>query len=85
MKNGTFIVGHWVRDKLHGRALIFNPYGSVLSVEYVDNKLNGWVIAQFSNKVVLANTYFEDKVDGHRIIYEASDELWILTNTTRLG
>jgi hypothetical protein len=58
MKNGTLIVGHWLRDKLNGRALIFNPYGSMLSVEYVDNKLNGWAIAQFSNKVIIANTYF---------------------------
>jgi antitoxin component YwqK of YwqJK toxin-antitoxin module len=85
MKNGTLIVGHWIKDKLNGRAIIFNPYGSVLSVEYIDNKLNGWAIAQFSNKVIIANRYFDDKVDGHRIIYEGSDELWVLSNTTNLG
>lgn len=63
------IIGHWLRDKLNGRSLILTPYGSLISAEFIDNKLNGWVLAQYSNKVIIANLYFEDHIDGPRIVF----------------
>lgn len=63
------IIGHWLRDKLNGRSLILTPYGSLINAEFIDNKLNGWVLAQYSNKVIIANLYFEDHIDGPRIVF----------------
>lgn len=79
------IIGHWQRDKLNGRSLIFTPYGGILSAEFIDNKLNGWVLAQYNNKVVITNLYFEDRVDGPRLTYEGFEEMWIASNFTEDG
>jgi hypothetical protein len=52
------IVGHWQKDKLHGRSLIFTPFGAIISVYFINGKLNGWMISQYRDKIVLANLYF---------------------------
>lgn len=44
----------------------------MLSANFVAGKLNGWVLAMYRDKVVIANLYFEDKIDGPRLIYEGS-------------
>lgn len=72
VKNGCLIVGHWQKDVLHGRSLIFTPFGSIISAYFINGKLNGWVLAQYRDKIVLANLYFEDKADGPRIMYEGT-------------
>lgn len=71
-KNGCLVVGHWHKDLLHGRSLIFTPFGAMISATFINGKLNGWVLAQYRNKIVLANLYFEDRIDGPRILFEGS-------------
>jgi hypothetical protein len=34
MKNGTLIVGFWDHGLLHGRALIFTPFGGTTIAEF---------------------------------------------------
>lgn len=72
MKNGTIVIGHWQKDVLDGRSLIITPFGAMISAYFINGKLNGWVLAEYKNKLIVANLYFEDKVDGPRIIFEAS-------------
>ncbi len=85
MKNGTIIIGHWQKDVLDGRSLIITPFGALISAYFINGKLNGWVLAQYKNKLIVANLYFEDKVDGPRIIFEASEQLWIASDFTYKG
>jgi hypothetical protein len=72
LKNGTLIIGHWQKDVLNGRALIITPFGAMISVHFIGGKLNGWLLAQHRDKVVIANLFYEDLVDGPRIVYEGS-------------
>jgi hypothetical protein len=44
----------------------------MISATFINGKLNGWVLAQYRNKIVLANLYFEDRIDGPRIMFEGS-------------
>ena len=67
------IVAHWCKNHIHGRALIFTPFGALISANFINGKLNGWVLALYRDKVVILNLYFEDKVDGPRIMYEGSE------------
>ena len=64
------IIGHWMKDKLNGRAIIITQYGALLSVFFINNKLNGWMIALQGNRLIISNLFFEDKIDSPRIIYE---------------
>lgn len=56
LKNGTLIVGFWDHGLLHGRALIFTPFGGKTIAEFYNGtlfilkkgKLNGWAITLFA-------------------------------------
>jgi hypothetical protein len=72
LKNGTLIIGHWQKDILDGRALIITPFGAIISGDFICGKLNGWMLAQHRDKVVIANLFYEDRMDGPRIVYEGS-------------
>jgi len=38
LKNGTLIVGFWDHGLLHGRALIFTPFGGKTIAEFYNGK-----------------------------------------------
>lgn len=64
LKNGTCIIGKWIDDILNGRAVIFSPFGGIISAEFAEGKLNGWAIANYQNEVIVSTMYFEDKIDS---------------------
>lgn len=71
MKNGTLIVGFWDHGLLHGRAMIFTPFGGKTLAEFYNGKLlsnkgrlNGWAITLFSDKLIVCAVYYDNKIDG---------------------
>ncbi len=58
LKNGTLIIGHWLKDILDGRALIITPFGAIISGDFISGKLNGWMLVQHRDKVVIANLFY---------------------------
>ena len=85
MNDGSAIVGNWHRDLLNGRVLIFTPFGGKIVAHYINGKLNGWSISLFENRIIILTHYFQDKIDGERIIFEEAEKLWVASKYTEHG
>lgn len=40
LKNGTLIVGYWDHGFLHGKAMIFTPFGGKTIAEFYNGKID---------------------------------------------
>lgn len=64
LKNGNILMGKWSDDILNGRVLIFTAFGGIISAQFLNGKLNGWVISIYQNKIMCATLYFENSIDS---------------------
>lgn len=40
-------------------------------------RLNGWAITLFSDKLVVCAVYYDNKIDGEKIIFDANEQMWV--------
>lgn len=71
-REGMLIIGRWLQDYLHGRALIFTPFGGKLIANFNEGKLNGWTFALFNDRLIICLLYYENRIDGEKLTYEDS-------------
>jgi hypothetical protein len=57
-KNGTLVVGKWTENMLHGRALIFTPFGGRILANFNFGKLNGWLLSFYQDQVIRCTLYY---------------------------
>ena len=53
------------------------PFGAVGSINFRNGKMNGWSMVNYQDRVILLSLYYDDKIDGTRVIYESSEQLWV--------
>ncbi len=84
-RKGILIVGNWKHDQLDGRAIIFTPFGGKIYINFNEGKVNGWVFAIFSEKIIICMFYYENQIDGEKITYEESQQLWVASKYSADG
>lgn len=84
-RNGLVVIGIWKNDVLHGRAIIFTPFGGKIFANFTEGKLNGWIIATHGEKLIICVLFYENKIDGEKLTYEETEKLWIASKYTEEG
>jgi hypothetical protein len=49
----------------------------MVNVWLFKGRLNGWAITLFSDKLVVCAVYYDNKIDGEKIIFDANEKMWV--------
>ena len=57
-KNGTTVVGRWREGLIHGRAMLFTPFGGRILGSFSNGKLSGWLLSFYQSQVIRCTLYY---------------------------
>lgn len=70
---------------LHGRSVIFTPFGGRILAYFNYGKLNGWVLSFYQDQVIRCTLYYENQIDGERLTFDEKDKMWVASKCSADG